>query len=156
MKVIFMEDVSGIAKTGDVKDVADGYARNYLIPKKLAAIVSPETTNRLKAQLQAKANKQTQIETELTDIANQLEGKEVLLQAKAGTKDRLYGSITSADIAAELEKVTGITIDKRKIELDEPIRELGSFDVAIRLGKDTMPKVKVIVSDKETDSGAGQ
>ena len=154
MKVVFLEDVLSIAKAGDVKEVADGYARNYLIPKKLAALVSPETTSRLEAQLKSKTNKQVQLETELSEIANQLEGKEVLLQAKVGAKDRLYGSITSADIAAELEKATGITIDKRKIELDEPIRELGSFDVAIRLGKDTIPKVKVIVSEKEIGSNA--
>ena len=115
-----------------------------------------EATSRLEAQLQAKANKQTQLVAELTEIANQLEGKEIVLQAKVGAKDRLYGSITSADIAAELEKVTGITVDKRKIELDEPIRELGSFDVAIRLGKDTMPKVKVVVSEVEADSSGGK
>jgi len=156
MKVVFLDDVSNIARAGDVKEVADGYARNYLIPNKLAALVSPEATSRLEAQLQAKANKQTLLESELTDMAGQLEGKEVILQAKVGTKDRLYGSITSADIAAELEKVTGITIDKRKIELDEPIRELGSFDVAIKLGKDTIPRIRVIVSEKEADSSGGK
>jgi len=156
MKVVFLDDVSNIARAGDVKEVADGYARNYLIPNKLAALVSPEATSRLEAQLQAKANKQTLLESELTEMAGQLEGKEVILQAKVGTKDRLYGSITSADIAAELEKVTGITIDKRKIELDEPIRELGSFDVAIKLGKDTIPRIRVIVSEKEADSSGGK
>ncbi|MCJ7769735.1 MAG: 50S ribosomal protein L9 [Dehalococcoidales bacterium] len=156
MKVVFLVDISHIAEAGDVKDVADGYARNYLIPKKLAALVSAEATSKLEAQLQAKANKQTQLVAELTEIANQLEGKEIVLQAKVGAKDRLYGSITSADIAAELEKVTGITVDKRKIELDEPIRKLGSFDVAIRLGKDTMPKVKVVVSEVEADSSGGK
>jgi len=156
MKVVFLDDVSNIARAGDVKEVADGYARNYLIPNKLAALVSPEATSKLEAQLQAKANKQALLESELTEIAGQLEGKEVILQAKVGAKDRLYGSITSADIAAELEKVTGITIDKRKIELDEPIRELGSFDVAIKLGKDTIPKIRVIVSEKEADSSGGK
>jgi len=156
MKVVFLDDVSNIARAGDVKEVADGYARNYLIPNKLAALVSPEATSRLEAQLQAKANKQTLLESELTEMVGQLEGKEVILQAKVGTKDRLYGSITSADIAAELEKVTGITIDKRKIELDEPIRELGSFDVAIKLGKDTIPRIRVIVSEKEADSSGGK
>lgn len=154
MKIVFLENVANMAKAGDIKEVADGYARNYLIPKKLAALVSPEATSRLEAQLKAKANKQAQVKAELTEIANQLEGKKVLLQAKVGTKDRLYGSITNADIAAELEKLTGLTIDKRKIELDEPIRELGSFDVAIKLGKDTIPKIKVIVSEKEADLSA--
>ena len=156
MKVVFLEDVSSIASAGEVKDVADGYARNYLIPKKLAALASPEITSRLEAQLQIKLSKQAKTEAELTEIASQLEGKEVMLQAKVGAKDRLYGSITSADIVAKLEKVTGITVDKRKIELDEPIRELGSFDVAIRLSKDTMPKVKVVVSEEEADSNGGK
>ena len=155
MKVVFLEDVANIAKAGEVKVVADGYGRNFLIPKKLAALVSPETITKLETQRLMQANKKTQIESELTKIFSQLEGKEVILKAKVGAKNRLYGSITSADIAAELERVTGVTIDKRKIELDEPIREIGSFDIAIKLGKDMIPKVKVVVSEEEADSSAG-
>jgi large subunit ribosomal protein L9 len=84
-------------------------------------------------------------------MAKELDGKEVILKAKAGTKDRLYGRVTSADIAAELEKTTGVVVDKRKIELAEPIRELGSYEVLIKLGKDITPKIKVTV----TEEGAG-
>jgi large subunit ribosomal protein L9 len=155
MKVIFLEDVASIAKAGDIKEVADGYGRNFLIPKKLAALVSPETTSKLEAQLKSQARKQSQIDAELAGIAEQIEGKEVVLKAKVGAKDRLYGSITNTDIAAELEKITGIAIDKRKIEMDEPIRELGSFDIAIKLGKDLIPKIKVTVSEEEAKAGAG-
>jgi large subunit ribosomal protein L9 len=155
MKVVFLEDVAGKARAGEVKEVADGYARNYLIPKNLAALASPEATIRLEASLTEQANKQAQAEGELIKMAEQLEGREVTLTAKVGAKNRLYGSITSADIAAELEKTSGITIDKRKIELDEPIRELGSFDIAIRLGKDIMPKVKVTIVEEEASPGAG-
>ncbi|UCG54485.1 MAG: 50S ribosomal protein L9 [Dehalococcoidia bacterium] len=154
MKVIFLENVSGIANVGEIKEVANGYARNYLIPKKLAVFFNPDITSKLEAQLQVKANKQNQKEVELLEIARQLEGKAISLQAKVGAKERLYGSITSADIATELERTIGINIDKRKIELNEPIRELGSFDIAIRLGKDIIPKVKVIISEKEADSSA--
>ncbi len=155
MKVIFLEDVTNTAKAGEVKEVADGYGRNFLIPKKLAALLSLETTAKFEAQRKSQASKQTQIEAGLANLAQQIEGKEVILKVKVGAKDRLYGSITNADIAAELERTMGVTIDKRKIELDEPIRELGSFDVAIKLGKDIMPKVKVIVSEEEPSSGAG-
>ena len=155
MKVVFLEDVANIAKAGEVKVVADGYGRNFLIPKKLAALVSPETITKLEDQHRMQANKKTQIESELTKVFSQLEGKEVILKAKVGAKNRLYGSITSADIAAELERATGVTVDKRKIELDEPIREIGSFDIAIKLGKDMIPKVKVVVSEEEADSSAG-
>jgi large subunit ribosomal protein L9 len=155
MKVIFLEDVANIAKVGDIKEVADGYGRNFLIPKNLAALVSPETTARLEAQRKSQAKKQSQTETELADMAKQIEGKEVVLKAKVGAKDRLYGSITNADIAAELERATGVAIDKRKIELGEPIRELGSFDIAVKLGKDVIPKIKVIVSEEEAKADAG-
>ena len=149
MKVVFLEDVPNIAKAGDVKEVADGYGRNFLIPKKLAALVRPEITSRLEAQRREQTKKQEKMEAELARMADQLEGKEITLKAKAGAKERLYGRVTSADIAAALERTTGITIDKRKIELAEPIRELGSFDVAIRLAKDVIPKIKVTVGEEE-------
>jgi len=149
MKVVFLEDVPNIAKAGDVKEVADGYGRNFLIPKKLAALVRPEITSRLEAQRREQTKKQEKMEAELARMADQLEGKEITLKAKAGAKERLYGRVTSADIAAALERTTGITVDKRKIELAEPIRELGSFDVAIRLAKDVIPKIKVIVGEEE-------
>jgi hypothetical protein len=82
-------------------------------------------------------------------LARQLEGKEVILKAKAGAKDRLYGSITSADIVSELSNTTGLVVDKRKIELEEPIRQLGSYEVAIRLAKDIVPKIRVSVTEEE-------
>lgn len=147
MKVIFLEDVPKVAKLGEIKEVADGYGRNFLIPKKLAALAVPGITDRLEAQRRAQAKKQAQIEAELVGLAKKLDGKEIILKAKAGTKDRLYGRITSADIAAELEKTTGVAVDKRKIELDEPIRQLGSHEVTIKLGKDIMPKIKVTVTE---------
>lgn len=155
MKVVFLEDVAGTAKTGDVKEVADGYARNYLIPNKLAALLSSKTSSQVEAQLKAKVKKQAQAEADLAEIAAQLNGREVFLKAKVGAKERLYGSITSADIAAELENITGITVDKRKIELAEPIRELGTFDVPVRLGKDAIPEIKVTISEMEAEKGAG-
>jgi large subunit ribosomal protein L9 len=149
MKVVFLEDVPGIAKTGDVKEVADGYARNYLIPMKLASLVTSQATSQLEAQLDSRAKKQVKMAESLSKIADQLNGKEITLKARVGARDRLYGAITSADIATELSRATGIDIDKRKIELSEPIHELGSYDVTIRLAKDTLPKIKVIVSGQE-------
>lgn len=151
MKVIFLEDVPKVAKLGEIKEVADGYGRNFLIPKKLAALVAPGVKDRLEAQRRALAKKQAQTTAKLAQTAKELDGKEVILKAKAGTKDRLYGRITSADIAAELERTTGVVVDKRKIELAEPIRQLGSYEVLIKLGKDIMPKIRVTV----TEEGAG-
>ncbi|GAJ04054.1 unnamed protein product, partial [marine sediment metagenome] len=87
---------------------------------------------------------------DLLEMASHLNGREVILEAKAGVKDRLYGSITAADIAAELENTTGLAVDKRKIELDESIRQVGSYEVAIRLAKDIVPKIRVTVTEKST------
>ncbi|MBI4188347.1 MAG: 50S ribosomal protein L9, partial [Chloroflexi bacterium] len=129
-------------------EVADGYGRNFLLPRKLALLAEPHNVSRLGERLKAKARSQAQTEAELVELANQLNGKEITLEAKAGTKDRLYGSITTADIAAELEKTTGLSIDKRKIELGELIHQVGSYEVEIRLAKDIVPKIKVTVSGK--------
>ncbi len=150
MKVIFLEDVPKVAKLGEIKEVADGYGRNFLIPKKLAALVTPGVTDRLEAQSRAQAKKQSQIEAEMAQMAKELDGKEIILKAKAGAKDRLYGRVTTADIAAELKKTTGVVVDKRKIEMEKPIRQLGSYEVLIKLGKDITPKIKVTVTEEET------
>jgi large subunit ribosomal protein L9 len=146
MKVVFLQDVPNVAKAGDIKEVADGYARNFLIPRKLAALANAQAMSRRVSIDRSQAR----LSDELVELAGQLEGKEVSLKAHAGAKDRLYGSITSADIAAELERVTNITVDKRKIEMEEPIRQLGSYEVVIRLGKDITPRIKVSVTEEET------
>ncbi|MFC1875534.1 50S ribosomal protein L9 [Chloroflexota bacterium] len=150
MKVVFLEDVPDVANSGDVKEVADGYARNFLIPRRLASLVNSQVTSQLEAQLSSRAEKQAQIAEEFTKTANRLDGREITLKAKVGAKGRLYGSITSADIADELSKTSDLVIDKRKIELPEPIRELGSFAITIRLAKDILPKIKVTVIEQES------
>jgi large subunit ribosomal protein L9 len=149
MKVIFLQDVPRVAKAGEVKEVADGYARNFLIPQKLGVMANPSTLNTLEAQIKKAVSSQAQTEEEMTDLAHQLDGREITLKAKVGAKEQLYGSITSADIAAELQN-NGLVVDKRKIEIAEPIRKLGSHEVAIRLDKDVIPKIKVIVTEEET------
>ncbi len=148
MKVIFLEDVPNVARAGDIKEVASGYGRNFLIPKKLAILAKPEFINTVQAQLEVKARQRVETEAELLEMANSLDGREVFLEAKTGGKDKLYGSITAADIAAEIKNAIGLDVDKRKIELDDSIRQVGSYDVTIKLGKDIEPKIKVVVSEK--------
>jgi large subunit ribosomal protein L9 len=146
MKVIFLQDVPNVAQTGQVKEVADGYARNHLIPRKLAALAQPQAVSQMETR-----TKKIEVRhiAEIKELASQLEGKEVSLKAKAGAKDKLYGSITSADIAAELKNAAGLEIDKRKIELEEPIRQLGSYEVTIKLGQNVTPKIRVTVTEEE-------
>ncbi len=145
MKVVFLQDVPDVARAGEVKEVADGYGRNFLIPRKLAVLASPQAMSRVVTSDKVQARS----DEELVELAKQLEGKEVSLKAHAGAKERLYGSITSADIAAELESATGLVVDKRKIELDKPIHQLGSYELTIKLGKDITPRITVNVIEEE-------
>jgi len=147
MKIVFLEDVPRVAKAGETKEVASGYARNFLIPRKLAVPVSAQAMD----ILAARRHRHEQTFSELGELAAQLEGQEVILRARAGAKERLHGSVTSADIAAALEKSTGIAVDRRKIELAEPIHQLGSYEVAIRLAKDIVPKIRVKVTEEEAE-----
>lgn len=145
MKVIFLQDVPNVAKAGDLKQVADGYARNYLLPHKLAALADENTEN-----IQARQNKiQQKRDKELASVAKQLDGKEITLTARVGAEDKLFGSITAGDIAQELQKVTGIEVDKRKIEMPEPIKQLGNYEIEIKISKDVPAKIKLTVSAEE-------
>jgi large subunit ribosomal protein L9 len=145
MKVIFLEDVPNVGKAGQVKDVSDGYGRNYLIPRKLAAPAHPQDIANVESQIKARARQAAKTEAEMKALAAILDGKEITLAARAGAQDRLYGSITTADISAGLEKSLNATVDKRKIDLAEPIHQLGKYNVSLRLGKDITATVKVNV-----------
>ncbi len=149
MKVIFLQDMPNVAKAGEIKEVADGYGRNFLIPKKLAVLANPTTANMIEVQRQIEAYRQKQAEATLAGLGRELEGKEITLKAQAGAKGRLHGSITTADIADELQNSAGLAVDKRKIELAEPINKLGSYDISIRLSKDIIPTIKVTVEEEE-------
>jgi large subunit ribosomal protein L9 len=146
MKVVFLEDVKNVAKAGDTKEVADGYARNYLLPKKLALLSKPGAVAAVKAQIEARA------ETEkLKKLAAEIDGKEITFKVKMGAKDRMHGSITAANISTELKSLTGQEVDKRKIELEESIKQLGSYDITVKLAKDIEPKIKVTLIEKEKE-----
>jgi len=149
MKVIFLQDVPNVAKAGEIKEVANGYARNLLLPRKLAVLAKSSAASILEAQQKAIERQHTRMQSEISELASQIDGKEVVLKARAGAQERLFGSITSADIAAELQNI-GLTVDKKKIELEEPIRQLGNYEVTIRLTKDLIPKIKVTVAAEET------
>ena len=150
MKIIFLQDVPNVGRAGEMKDVADGYGRNFLIPRKLAAQADPKMMSSIEAQVRASARQVAQNEAEMMELAGQLDGKEIVITARVGANDRLYGSITTGDIITELEKAFGIIVDKRKIELENPIRELGSHEVPIRLTKDIVPNITVTVTGEES------
>ncbi len=147
MKVIFIEDVASVAKAGDIKEVAEGYARNYLIPRKLAMLATPRAVAEAKAALDRKAAERVQTEEELRQLAGELDGKEYTVTAKTGGKDKLYGSITGGDIVAEIKRASGLEVDRRKVDIESPIRQVGSYEVAIKLAADIIPIIKVTVKE---------
>ena len=149
MQVIFLEDVPNVARAGEIKEVADGYGRNFLIPRKLASLAKSSAISMAEEQLRKQARSETKSGEEIGELGHHLERMEVILKVRIGAKDRLYGSVTSTDVASELQNSAGLVIDKRKIELAEPIRQLGSYEVTIRLAKDVMPKIKVVVIAEE-------
>jgi large subunit ribosomal protein L9 len=151
MKVIFIEDVPNVAKAGDIKEVAEGYGRNFLIPKKLASPATARFIEEAKKQVEKRIRERAQTESELKKLAADIEGKEVIVTAKTGGKEKLYGSITSEDIAAAVEKTLGAVIDKRKIEIAEPIRQTGTYDVTIKLATEIVPTIKVTVKEQESE-----
>ena len=150
MKVIFFKDVPNVAKAGEMKEVNDGYARNFLIPKKLAAPAKADIQQHFEAEQRATARKQAQADAEMEALAKKIEGKTVTLKGKVGAKEQLYGSITNTDVADALSKMLGTEIDKRKVELAEPIRHTGTFEAVVKLSGELAPKVKVKVTGEET------
>ena len=133
MKVIFIQDVKGTAKKGDTKNVADGYARNLLIPKGLAVEATPENLNLLNGQ-KASAQHKIDVEKAAAQAAReQLHDKKVVIKAKAGTGGRLFGSVTAAQVAQAIEQQFGAKIDKKKVSLKSEIKAFGTYSAEIRL-----------------------
>ena len=149
MKVVFIKDVTRVGRAGEVKEVADGYAKNFLLPKKLALPATPSSIKMAEAQLQKEEQGQQRHAEELVEVARQLEGLSLDFKMKVMEEGRIYGSIRDNQIAEELKRLTGIDIERTKIELLEPIRQLGSYELTIRLGRDLAPKVKVVVTGEE-------
>jgi large subunit ribosomal protein L9 len=150
MKVIFLEDVPNVGEKGQIKDVAAGYARNYLIPKGLAQRVTPGHLKDLKMQDEVRAKKTAKAIKAAESVAAKLAGKDVSIKVKAGEAGRLFGSVTSADIAQALA-AQGIKVDKKKIELEEYIKSLGSYTVQIKLHPEVTASVNVVVEEADED-----
>ncbi|MGD0794157.1 MAG: 50S ribosomal protein L9 [Dehalococcoidales bacterium] len=150
MKVIFIEDVPNVARAGQNKVVADGYARNYLFPQRLAVLADSRAAAAVESHIKKVAKQRAIEEAEMAELAKVITGTEITLKAKVGEKEHLYGSVTGADIAAELGKVIGREVDKRKVDLAEPIRQVGVYDVTIRFTHDITAIVSVtVMSDEE-------
>ena len=148
MKVILTQDVKGQGKKDQMVNVSDGYARNFLLPKGLAIPADAKSINEMKNK-EAAAQHKIEVEKQAArDVAAKLSAVTVKLKADAGTDGRIYGSVTSKDIAEGLEKQHGIAVDKRKIVLSDPIKAFGTYVLDVKLYPEIAGKITVVVSDK--------
>ncbi len=147
MKLVLLKDVPSLGKMGDVKDVANGYARNYLLPHGLAVEATAGQLKIMQDQRTADARRQERLRNENDLLSTRLSGVNVTLKAKVGDQDRLYGSITAKDLADAVRKQAKIEIDRHKIELPEPIRTLGTHQVAVHIAGDLHPKFTVVIEE---------
>jgi large subunit ribosomal protein L9 len=147
MKVILQADVKGQGKKGQLVDVSDGYARNFLLPRKLAVEANNQNMNVMKTQQAAKEHHIAEEKTNALHLKERLSNATVEIVAKAGTGGRLFGSVTSKEIAEELFKAEKIEIDKRKIVLDEPIKAFGMYTVDVKLYPEIVAELKIRVKE---------
>jgi large subunit ribosomal protein L9 len=149
MQVLLLQDVDQLGHVGEVKKVADGYARNYLIPRRLAVQATEGAIRQAEQNRQAASRRQIKVITEAQAFAQILDGVTLTFQARAGEADRLYGSITNAHIAEALTAKVGREVDKRKVDLEEPLKELGTHAVTVRLAPEAEAKIIVVIEREE-------
>ncbi|CUU08524.1 LSU ribosomal protein L9P [Candidatus Kryptobacter tengchongensis] len=155
MKVILRQDFENLGKFGDIVEVKEGYARNFLIPRKIALPATPGNIKMIETEKKQKAFKLERERLSAQQLAEKLSGIEITIPMRAGENERLFGSVTAQMIVNELEKL-GFEIDRRKILLDEPIKMLGKYEIPIRLHPDVSAKIKVnVVQIEEEKSTEG-
>jgi large subunit ribosomal protein L9 len=156
MKIVLRQDVEKLGEAGTVQNVADGYARNYLIPKGLAVLATPGELRSVEERTKVQDRKTAREEQRLQSLADKIQGQRITFNARSGEQGRLFGSVTAADIAERLSKITGQEIDRRKVVLGEPIRTTGEHHVTVHLVGKLRPEVTVIVEGLEQPAEADQ
>ncbi len=144
MKIILLEDLAKLGKAGDCVNVSGGYARNYMIPRKLAVEATPSNLRQMEHKKALGVGQDTRGKREAQELAERLEAISLVLDRQAGKGDKLFGSVTSKDLGEALE-TEGLNVERKKILLDEPIKNLGTFEVAVRLHPEVLAKIKVEV-----------
>jgi len=149
MRVVLLEDVPGKGRAGEIKEVSKGYAKNFLLPRGLALAATPTVTKQVESRLQKERREETIDRDKLAELAQQIEGREIRLEARIGTGERLFGSITAADIAEELSRAIGSVIDKKRIDIEKPLRQAGSYEVTVKLAGDLKPQITVTIEQEK-------
>ncbi len=149
MKVVLLEDLPGRGKAGEIKEVSKGYARNFLLPRGLALLATPAVIKQVESRLEQEKTEESIDRDKLVELAQQIEGKEIRFQARMGAGERLFGSITAADVAEKLSQAIGSVIDKKKIDIEKSLRKTGSHQVAVKLASDLNPQITVVIEEEQ-------
>jgi large subunit ribosomal protein L9 len=153
MKVVLLKDLPGQGKAGEIKEVSKGYVKNFLLPRGLALVATPTVIKQVESKLEKEKLEESIDREKLGELAQQIEGKEIRFKARLGAGERLFGSITAADVAEELSRAIGSVIDKKKIDIEKPFRQTGSYEVTVKLASDIKPQITVVIEEerKETE-----
>jgi large subunit ribosomal protein L9 len=149
MKVVLLQDLPGKGKAGEIKEVSKGYARNFLLPRGLALLATPTVIKQVESRLEKEKIDESIDRDKLVELAQQIEGREIRFKARLGVGERLFGSITAADIAEELSRAIGSPVDKKKIDIEKPLRKTGSYEVAVKLASDINPQIMVVIEEEK-------
>lgn len=147
MKVVLTQDVPKLGEMGTIQEVKSGFARNYLIPNGMAQIATPGMVKQVEERQEAERRRIAKLEEEMQELSDQIQGTRLEIHARVGEQGRLFGSVTSSDIAERLSEAVGAEIDRRNVELEQPIREVGEFTVPVRLVGRLVPEITVAVFD---------
>jgi large subunit ribosomal protein L9 len=149
MRVVFLDDVDGVARAGEIKNVADGYARNFLLPRKLAAAATTATVQQAEKRAKAIAQEQEKLDSAARAVAEQLQASPIVVTARVGEQGRLFGSVTASDIAEAVSARSGGQVDHRQVILEAPLKEVGSYEVPVNLTRNVRAQVTVEVAPEE-------
>ena len=151
MKIVLLENVPGKGRAGEIREVSKGYAKNFLLPRGLALIATPDVQKRVELRLEKQKLEESVDRERLVELAQQIEGKEIRFRARIGGGERLFGSITAADVAEQLGGVIGSVVDKKKIDIEKPFRQTGSYEIAVKLASDIRPSITVVIEEEEKE-----
>ena len=146
MKVMLIKDIENVGQAGDIKEVADGYGRNYLIPRKMAVVAARGVEAEARRLREAVAKREAKERDEAQDLAELIDNKTVVVRLKVGSEDKVFGAITNEDIATALRLQQGVEVDRRRIDLKEPLKQLGEHRVPLRLHRDVVANINLIIT----------
>lgn len=151
MRVVFIQDVPGVAQVGDIKNVANGHARNFLFPKNFAVPATPEEIKRIEKKRQVAAKQRNELLEQMQASAQALQDATLVFSKRVGTKGNIYGSVSTIAISQELKRL-GYTVEKSMIKLEEPLRQLGTHSVEVELDKSAIATIKVIIEETKEET----